>query len=194
MKWLKDFDKGEYQWVAQITNTLVYADPENKDARYLCADALEQLGYQAESGAWRNAYLTGAYELRNGTKNYPNSEGSGATALGMSTETMLDYLGICLDEKKLEDQNLVINLEVTDKNAKYLLRINHGVLIYSQEKWSDKADATIKTKSAGILGIAQNNQKLMDASIEKVEGNSDIIKTLTSSVAEFPLYFNIIEP
>ena len=190
----KDFDKGEYQWVAQITNTLVYADPENKDARYLCADALEQLGYQAESGAWRNAYLTGAYELRNGTKNYPNSEGSGATALGMSTETMLDYLGICLDEKKLEDQNLVINLEVTDKNAKYLLRINHGVLIYSQEKWSDKADATIKTKSAGILGIAQNNQKLMDASIEKVEGNSDIIKTLTSSVAEFPLYFNIIEP
>ena len=40
----KDFDKGEYQWVAQITNTLVYADPENKDARYLCADALEQLG------------------------------------------------------------------------------------------------------------------------------------------------------
>ena len=52
----------------------------------------------------------------------------------MSTETMLDYLGICLDEKKLEDQNLVINLEVTDKNAKYLLRINHGVLIYSQEK------------------------------------------------------------
>lgn len=190
----KDFDKGEYQWVAQITNTLVYADPENKDARYLCADALEQLGYQAESGAWRNAYLTGAYELRNGTKNYPNSEGSGATALGMSTETMLDYLGICLDEKKLEDQTLVINLEVTDKNAKYLLRINHGVLIYSQEKWSDKADATIKTKSAGILGIAQNNQKLMDAGIEKVEGNSDIIKTLTSSVAEFPLYFNIIEP
>ena len=89
MKWLKkDFDKGEYQWVAQITNTLVYADPENKDARYLCADALEQLGYQAESGAWRNAYLTGAYELRNGTKNYPNSEGSGATALGMSTNNV----------------------------------------------------------------------------------------------------------
>lgn len=50
------------------------------------------------------------------------------------------------------------------------------MLIYSQEKWSDKADATIKTKSAGILGIAQNNQKLMDAGIEKVEGNSDIIK------------------
>ena len=56
----EDFDKGEYQWVAQITNTIVYAEPDNENARCLCADALEQLGYQAESGAWRNAYLTAA--------------------------------------------------------------------------------------------------------------------------------------
>ena len=68
-----DYEKGEYQWVAQITNTLVYADPENKEARYLCADALEQLGYQAESGAWRNAYLVAAFELRNGTGLYPKA-------------------------------------------------------------------------------------------------------------------------
>ena len=59
-----DYEKGEYQWVAQIANTLVFADPANMDARYLCADALEQLGYQAESGAWRNAYLVAAFALR----------------------------------------------------------------------------------------------------------------------------------
>lgn len=68
-----DYEKGEYQWVAQITNTLVYADPQNQGARYLCADALEQLGYQAESGAWRNVYLTAAFELRNGTDLYPQT-------------------------------------------------------------------------------------------------------------------------
>lgn len=192
----KDYDNGEYQWVAQITNTLVFADPENKDARLLCADALEQLGYQAESGAWRNAYLTAAYELRNGTDNYPDTivGGTGATALGMSTETMIDYLGICLDEKKLENENLVINLEVTDENAKYLLRINHGVLLYSKEDWSDNPDAVIKTKRAGIVGISQNNQQLMDSCIESVEGNTDIINLLTDNLAEFPPYFNIIEP
>lgn len=55
-----DFDKGEYQWVAEVTNTIVFADPTNTDARLLCADALEQLGYQAESGPWRNEYLTAA--------------------------------------------------------------------------------------------------------------------------------------
>ena len=191
-----DFDKGEYQWVAQITNSIVYADPDNQDARYLCADALEQLGYQSESGAWRNAYLTAAYELRNGTDDYPDTlvGGTGPTSLGMSTETMLDYLGICLDEKKMEDENLVINLEVTDENTKYLLRINHGVLLYSQEEWSENPDAEIKTKRAGIVGIAQNNKQLMDECIESVDGNVDIITLLTDNLAEFPAYFNIIEP
>jgi len=190
-----DFDKGEYQWVAEFTNALVFADPENKDARYLCADALEQLGYQAESGAWRNAYLTAAYELRHGTGDYPDgSTGVTATALGMSTETMIDYLAICLDAKKMEDQNLVINLEVTDEDAKYLVKITHGVLLYSEEEWSDQADLTIRTKRTGILGIAKNNQQLMDACIESIEGDQDILKMLTDNLAEFPPYFNIIEP
>ena len=87
-----DYEKGEYQWVAQITNTLVYADPQNQGARYLCADALEQLGYQAESGAWRNAYLTAAFELRNGTDLYPQTSaiGVGSTAQNMDAETMLN--------------------------------------------------------------------------------------------------------
>lgn len=52
--------------MAQITNILIQADPNNQQARYLCADALEQLGYQCESVLWRNAYLTGAKELREG--------------------------------------------------------------------------------------------------------------------------------
>ncbi len=60
------FDKGEYRWVAQVVNNLVFADPDNQEARALQADALEQLGYQAESGPWRNFYLSAAKELRDG--------------------------------------------------------------------------------------------------------------------------------
>lgn len=192
----KDFDKGEYQWVAQITNTIIFAQPDNEDARYLCADALEQLGYQAESGAWRNAYLNAAYELRHGTDDYPDTSvgGTGAYTLGMSTETMLDYLGICMDAKAMEKENLVINMEVTDENTKYLLRIHNGVLLYSKESWSDNPDATIRTSRTGILGIALNNQKLMDASIESVSGDEDVLKILTGNLAEFNPYFNIVEP
>lgn len=192
----EDFDKGEYQWVAEITNVLVYADPENQEARYLCADALEQLGYQAESGAWRNAYLVGAYELRHGLSDYPQSftESSGAAAQRMSAELMLDYLGICLDAEAMEEADLLINLEITNDEKNYLLRIHHGVLLYSEEEWSGEADATIRTKRAGILGIARNNQELMDACIESVEGNQEILALLTGSLSRPGLYFNIIEP
>lgn len=191
-----DFENGEYQWVAEVTNMIVFAEPENTTARYLCADALEQLGYQAESGAWRNAYLNAAYELRHGTEDYPDTivGGTGATATGMNAETMLDYLGICLDEKKLENENLVINLELTDLNKQYLLRLHNGVLLFSKEAWSDAPDATIRMKKMGIFGIAQNNKQIMDACIESVEGQSDILNLLTSNLTQFNPYFNIIEP
>ncbi len=188
----EDFANGEYQWVAQITNILVYADPDNMEARYLCADALEQLGYQAESGAWRNAYLTGAYELRNGTGDYANITSSAST--GMSTETMLDYLAIRLDAKEMENINLVINLAVTDEDTTYVVYINHGVLLYVQQDFLDDADVTISLQRLGILGIATNDQNLMNAYIESVEGDDDILITLTSYVTEFSGSFNIIEP
>ena len=61
-----DFAAGQYRWVASVTSQLVFADPANKDARDLGADALEQLGYQSEAATWRNAYLLGAAELRGG--------------------------------------------------------------------------------------------------------------------------------
>jgi alkyl sulfatase BDS1-like metallo-beta-lactamase superfamily hydrolase len=67
----KDFDKGDYRWVAQVVNHVVLAEPENKAARQLQADTLEQLGYQAECATWRNFYFTGAAELRHGVKKLP---------------------------------------------------------------------------------------------------------------------------
>ena len=128
----EDFDKGEYQWVAEITNVLVYADPENKEARYLCADALEQLGYQAESGPWRNAYLSGAKELREGTVSDDKyrANGSADTQRSMTPEMMLDYLGIRTDSNAAQDLNLKINLKITDTGENYLLTVHSGVLLY----------------------------------------------------------------
>jgi len=70
---LADYDAGEYRWVAQVFGHLVFADPENIDAHQLQAAAFEQLGYQAESGSWRNFYLTGALELRGGMRSSPGT-------------------------------------------------------------------------------------------------------------------------
>ena len=95
----KDFEKGDYQWVAQITKELVFADPSNQKARNLCADALEQLGYQAESGAWRNAYLMGAAELRKGNLSglARTANGLGSAMKEMTVDMLLDYISILTD-------------------------------------------------------------------------------------------------
>lgn len=190
-----DYEKGEYQWVAQITNTLVFADPSNTDARYLCADALEQLGYQAESGAWRNAYLVAAFELRNGTDKYPKAAqiGVGTTAQGMDAQTMLDYLGIMIDSEKLADKSFTVNLKLSD-GEDYLLKIHHGVLLYYRGEFSADADLTISTARVGILAIANNNQENIDKLVTLEDGDEALFKTLCESTVTPELYFNIIEP
>lgn len=190
-----DFERGEYQWVAQITNTLIFADPTNQDARYLCADALEQLGYQAESGAWRNAYLVAASELRNGTEQYPKVAqlGVGTTAQGMDAQTMLDYMGIMMDTEKLADRSFTINLKLTDDND-YLLKIHHGVLLYYKDAFSEDADLTISTPRVGILAITGRNQENINKLVKLEKGDEELFKTLCDSMMTLELYFNIIEP
>ena len=171
------YEKGEYQWVAQITNTLVFADSENMDARYLCADALEQLGYQAESGAWRNAYLAAAYELRNGTGSYPqvSSIGAGTTAQGMDAQTMLDYMGIMLGED-------------------YFLKLHHGVLLYYKDDGTAEADLTLSTVRTGILAIANSDQENIAKLVTTESGDMTLFEDLCTSMTTPELYFNIIEP
>jgi alkyl sulfatase BDS1-like metallo-beta-lactamase superfamily hydrolase len=97
-KALEAYDNNEYRWVAEVVNHLVFADPDNAEARALQASALEQLGYQAESGQWRNFYLTGAMELRNGLP------GTGALQTAspdmikaLSLDSLFDYLAVKLN-------------------------------------------------------------------------------------------------
>ena len=190
-----DYEKGEYQWVAQITNTLVFADPSNMEARYLCADALEQLGYQAESGAWRNAYLVAAFELRNGTDNYPQTTrvGVGTTAQGMDAQTMLDYMGIMLDAQKLADRTFTVNLKLQDGDD-YLLKVHHGVLLYNKGASDENADLTLSTVRTGILAIANGDQENVEKLVTLERGDETLFKALCESMAQPELYFHIVEP
>jgi alkyl sulfatase BDS1-like metallo-beta-lactamase superfamily hydrolase len=96
-----DFARGEYRWVAQVASQLVFAEPDNAVARSLAADAFEQLGYQAESATWRNAYLYGAQELREGVARLPARPPLSpdlVSALGI--DILFDYLAIRLDPAK----------------------------------------------------------------------------------------------
>lgn len=189
----RDFDRGQYQWVAEITNALVFADPKNHQARALCADALEQLAWQAESGTWRNAYLSGAKELREGVTSDLSLKATGSMDIqkNMTPEMMLDYMGILLDANAAQDLNLKINLRLDGIN--YLVTVNSGVLLYQKDINAADADATLVMPKEGLFAIFSQNQKLQDQLIQ-ISGRKDVITLLTKHMASFPDFFPIVEP
>ena len=142
-----DFARGEYRWVAQVMKEVVYAEPDNVEASALCADALEQMGYQAESATWRNAFLYGAQELRHGVFEVPmRGPGMGADILaGLSTDTFFDLLAIRLDPAKAAGQSMTLNWHFTDRAEKLVLTLRHSTLTHRINEWSDKAAASITT-------------------------------------------------
>ena len=191
----EDFEKGEYQWVAQITNTLVYADPGNLQARYLCADALEQLAYRAESGPWRNAYLCAAQELRVGTNDDPATRASGVNdaIAHMTPEMIFDYLGILVDTAKVPDLTFTANIVLP--TGTYVLRVVNGVLLYQVGTQADDADVTWTTNRAGLLSVVQKNADAVAALIAQ-EGDTSCLAKLMDAVTVMTehKFFHIIEP
>ena len=97
----KYYEKGEFRWVAEVLNHLVFADSENKAAKTLLANAMEQLGYQAESGVWRNEYLAAVAELRHGVKRAKVPVTSGPDVMrAMTLDMLFDFLGVRLKKAK----------------------------------------------------------------------------------------------
>ena len=189
-----DFDDGQYQWVAEVTNLLVFADPSNQLARLLCADALEQLGYAAESGPWRNAYLTAALELRNGVDADPRFRATGSADIlrAMTPDMMLDYVGVLLDANAAADLNLTVNLAFTDEDP-YVLMVRSGVVLYERGAQDAGTDATLTLPRLGMFDILKNDTEAQAKNIQ-VEGDPDVLKKLTEHLVDFDFFFNIVEP
>ena len=189
-----DFAKGEYRWVAQITKELVFADPQNRAARELCADALEQLGYQAESGTWRNAYLTGALELRLGNQadKAPANKGQEGQLLELTSEMLLDYIGIMSDSAAAEKDDLTLYFEITDTKEKLLVTRRSGVLLYRAVTAApaEKTDAAVKCARPQLLGL------LLGGKTEgaEISGDATAIARLAKHMVKMQANFNVVEP
>ena len=193
----EDFNKGQYRWVAHVMNQVVFADPTNKKARELEADALEQLGYAQENPTWRNEYLMGAFELRNGVDPKGMVVASPDTIRAMPLDMYFDYLGLCLDGKKAEGKNITINLHISDTKQDYVLKLVNSVLIYTAHKNLPKADVSISLTRT-ILDNINLKQTTMAQEIKlgrvKVTGNQDKLDELFSLFVTFNPRFNIMTP
>jgi alkyl sulfatase BDS1-like metallo-beta-lactamase superfamily hydrolase len=123
------FAEGEYRWVAEAMNHLVFAQPENQRGRWLQADALEQLGYQAESGPWRNFYLTAARELREGVVGTRTVDtASPDVVAGMSSEMVFDFMAVRLKGIQAAEADLALQIFFTDRDELWVLDLENGVL------------------------------------------------------------------
>jgi alkyl sulfatase BDS1-like metallo-beta-lactamase superfamily hydrolase len=194
----KSFDEGNYRWVAQVVNHVVFADPNNKEAKNLQADALEQLGYQAESGPWRNFYLSGAKELREGVKQLPTPDtASPDTVRAMTPEMFFDYLGIRLNGSRAADASLTLNLDLGSSGGRYLIELENGVLNHTANRQSDNADATVTLTRETLNRIILHETSVADAVSSgdvRVNGNQAKLDELISYLDTFEFWFNIVTP
>jgi alkyl sulfatase BDS1-like metallo-beta-lactamase superfamily hydrolase len=192
------YDQGDYRWVAEVVNHVVFADANNEAARALLADAYEQLGYQAESGPWRNVYLCGAVELRNGVKQLPTpNTASPDTIRAMPVEMFLDYLGVRLNPEKAGDAKVAFNLNLTDTNEKWTFGVENGALHHSQVNQAANPNATITMTRADLNDIMLGNKKLQQqivAGKAKIEGDPVPLSAFVSWLDTPPFWFNIVTP
>jgi alkyl sulfatase BDS1-like metallo-beta-lactamase superfamily hydrolase len=193
-----DFERGEYRFVAEALSHVVFADPTHAEARALAADALEQLGYAAESGTWRNAYLLGAQELRQGApavggRALPNP----FTLRAMSLDAVFDYLGVRLDGERAAGRASTINWVFSDLGRRHLTTLSNCALTHLADRASDHADATVTLEREALTRLILGQTTLAEAVAEgeiAIAGDSAAVSDLLGLLDDVSPTFAIVEP
>jgi alkyl sulfatase BDS1-like metallo-beta-lactamase superfamily hydrolase len=194
------FQKGDYRWGAELVNHLVFAQPDNQEAKYLQADILEQMGYQAESGPWRDFYLTGADELRHGVKKQAASNPASADIVAsMSSELLFGYMGVQLDAKKADGKTLVVNWIFPDINEKHALFLENSVLNHWPDYTYANADVAVTVDRSTLTKVLTRQVSFEEAvktGQVKFAGNQAKFSEFMSYLVNLNQYFwfNIVTP
>ena len=195
----KSFDKGNYRWTAEVLNKVVFAQPEHKEARLLLAKTYDQLGYRAESGPWRDIYLSGAHELRHG------GEGSVLDmkrAMGLlehvPVERFLDSMATRLNGAEAAGEDLSVNFHLTDREQNYRLWIENGVLHHRREPVDTEAvDVTMHMTHDFLLKLVTKQAGLKEMLFSDeldVDGSRTTLMTFFSLLESPEGDFSIVTP
>ncbi|MDX1403856.1 MAG: alkyl sulfatase dimerization domain-containing protein [Woeseiaceae bacterium] len=192
------FDDGDYRWVVEVVNHVIFADPDNDAARQLQADALEQLGYQAESAQWRNFYLSGASELRNGVfrGGAPRTIRTDVVN-ALSLDMIFDFLGVKLNGPKAAGKNMTLDFNFTDSGDRYRITIANGVLNYKINTQSTGADVSVSLTRRALMALAvlaHDASNLVENGMITVDGNVAAITEFQSLLDSFEFWFDIVTP
>ncbi len=190
------FERGDFRWVAEVVNHLVFADPDHGEAKELQAQALEQLAYGAENGTWRNFFLTGAQELRHG--------GSGTAAVlppdfiaSLSDEQLFSALAIQIDGPRAGDRRIALHWRFTDTGNEYGLTLEHGVLNHRRGAPTGPVDATLSIQRSALDQVVAGIAKIEDLASSGglvVEGDPAKVGELLGLLDPPDPYFAIVTP
>lgn len=181
-----DFEQGEYRWVAEVMKHAVYAEPGHAGARELAAMALEQMGFQAESATWRNAFLLGAREYRQGPpKPVPNVLG-GTMLSVVSSELLFDALAVRLNGPKAEGVSFSMHWHFTDLQEQWLVEIHNGAMNSIRSDAPQETDITLTLKRAALHDILQQRTTPKDAI-----GSGDL--KVTGDVSRLAAFFGLLD-
>ena len=190
------YNQGKYRHAQEIVNKLVYAEPDNQEAKDLLADIFEQIGYQQESPSVRNSFLAAAFELRNGIPTGATPKSSGPDMVrAMTTELWLDFLAIRLDSAKAEGKSFKINLVTPDNGEKFVVELSNATLTSIEGFQDDNADLTITINREDLLQTMMGNVSF-DEQIRtgkaKLKGDHKPYEQLKEMLVHFDLGFEMM--
>jgi len=191
-----DFGRGEFRWVAEVMNRLVFAEPDNRAARELAADACEQLGYQAESATWRNAYLFAARELRQGMMQLPPRPMLSPDLLqAVTVSTLIDFVAVRLNPEKVAGRSFEIGLEVGGERAH--LTLKHETLTHRMGKAAPEGICRAKMSRETLVELILG-RVAVEAAIAAgklyVAGDAAPLAALFAMLDDFPMMFELVAP
>ncbi len=191
------FAAGDYRWVAEVVNRIVFAEPDNRAARELQADALEQLGFGSENATWRNFFLMGAEELREGIAGTPTSTAPPDILARLTVGQLLDAMAIRLDGPRAWDHRLTINWQVTDPAESHVVRLRNGVLRHRPARPDPEADAGLIVEREALnqllLKVADIGELAQSGRL-RVEGDGTKLGELLGLLDEPDPGFAIVTP
>jgi alkyl sulfatase BDS1-like metallo-beta-lactamase superfamily hydrolase len=181
------FDKGDYRWVAELLNQVVFADSGHKAAKDLLARTYDQMGYMAEAATWRNSYLTAAAELRNG----PPAKGISRAAfiemlMQTPVERFLEAMAAGLDGPAADGKNLKVNLVLSDTQESFVLWIENAVLHWKKAAPASDANATLTLTKPIFIKMMAGTAGIKDTLL------SDELKTDGSKI-DLVRFFTLID-
>lgn len=192
------YDQGDYRWVAELLNHLVFAEPENQAAKSLLAETYQQLGYQSEASTWRNSYLAAAQELQQGT---PEQGVDRTLLLGLMqrtpTERFLEAMAASLNGPAADGKDYVINLKLTDLNESYVLWLENSVLHHRAASPDPKANATLnisKVLLVKLLAGAAGLDDIMTSEEFDLEGSTIDFVSFMRLIDKASASFAIVTP